>query len=127
MTHRRQVLTRESEDGRRVLRFQRKLPAFQRFNGIRRAEHVEVRHGAQARQMLDRLVRRAVFAEADRIMRHYIDDALVHQRREADRRAAIIGKDEESARIGNEALMERNAVHGCRHAVLANAVMDEGA
>ena len=36
--------------------------------------------------MLDRLVGRAVLAEADRIVRHHIDDARLLQRREADRR-----------------------------------------
>ena len=37
--------------------------------------------------MLDRLMRRSVFAEADGIMRHDMDDALSHQRGQADRRA----------------------------------------
>ena len=65
---------------------QRELPALGRLDAIRRAEHVEVRHGAQRRQMLDRLVRRAVLAEADRVVRHDVDDALAHQRGQADRR-----------------------------------------
>ena len=64
-----------------------------------------MRDRAQRREMLDRLMRRPVFAEADRIMRHDIDDAQLHQRREADRRPAVIGEDQERAAIGNDAAM----------------------
>ena len=58
-------------------------------------------------QMLDRLVRRPVLAEPDRIMGHDIDDAQPHQRREPDRRAAIIGEHQEGAAIGDDAAMQR--------------------
>ena len=37
---------------------------------------MQVRHGAQAGEVLDRLVRRSVLAEADGIMRQHVDDAL---------------------------------------------------
>ena len=77
--------------------------------------------------MLDRLMRRPVFAEPDRVVRHHMDDALAHQRGEPDRRPAIIGKHQEGARIGNDAAMQRHAVHGRRHAVLAHAVVNEAA
>ena len=66
--------------------------------------------------MLDRLMRRPVLAEADRIMGQHIDDAQAHQRREADRAARIVGEDEEGAAIGHEAAMQRDAVHRRRHA-----------
>ena len=74
-----------------------------------RAHHVEIGDGAERGQMLDRLMRRAVLAEADRVVRHDIDHALLHQRREADRRAAIIGEHEEGAAIGHDAAMQRDA------------------
>ena len=86
-----------------------------------------VRHGAQRRQVLDRLVRRAVLAKADGIVRHHIDDADAHQRRDAHGRAGIIGEDQEGRAGRDEAAMQRHAVHGRRHAVLADAVMDVAA
>ena len=55
--------------------------------------------------MLDRLMGRPVFAKSDGIMSHHIDDPLLHQRGQADGRAAIIGEYEERARIGNDAAM----------------------
>ncbi len=72
--------------------------------------------------MLDGLVGRAVFAEADRVMGHHVDDLLAHQCREADGRAGIVGEDEEGAAIGDEAAVQRDAVHRGRHLVLADAV-----
>ena len=84
-------------------------------------------NSAQRGEMLDRLVRRAVFAEADRVVRHHMDDALAHQRGEPDRRPAVIGEDQEGAGIRNDAAVQRHAVHGRGHAVLAHAVMDEAA
>ena len=66
--------------------------------------------------MLDRLMRRPVLAEPDRIMRHDIDDAQPHHRREPDGRPAIIGEDQERAAIGDDAAMRRHAVHRRGHA-----------
>ena len=103
---------------------QRDLPAFRRLHAVGGAHHQQVGNGAQRRQMLDRLVGRAVLAHADGIMRHHEDDADAHQRGEADRRAAIIGEHQEGAAIGNDAAMQRHAVHRRRHAMLADAVMD---
>ena len=67
-------------------------------------------------EMLDRLMGRAVLAEADGVVRHHMDDADAHQRRQPDRRAAVIGEGQEGAAIGNEAAMQRDAVHRRRHA-----------
>ena len=50
-----------------------------------------------------------------------------HQRGEPDRRARIVGEGEERAAIGNEAAVQRDAVHRRRHGVLAHAVMDVAA
>ena len=79
------------------------------------------------REMLDRLVRRAVLAEADRIVRHDIDDRNAGQRRDAHRRARIVGEDQEGRAGRDEAAMQRDAVHRRRHAVLADAVVDVAA
>ena len=51
----------------------------------------------------------------------HVDDADAHQRGQADRRAAIIREDHEAAAIGDEAAVQRDAVHGGGHAVLADA------
>ena len=74
--------------------------------------------------MLDRLMCRAVLAEADRIVRHHVDDALLHQRGQPDRRTAVIREDEERAAVGNEQAVECQAVHRRGHAMLAHAVVD---
>ena len=108
-------------------RFQRELPALDRLDRVARPEHVEVRDRAQRREMLDRLMRRAVLAEADRVVRHHVDDALAHQRREPDRRPAIVGEHQEGAAVGDDAAVQRHAVHRRGHAVLADAVVDEAA
>src|SRR3546814_5483761 len=74
--------------------------------------------------MLDRLVGRAVLAQADGIMRHHIDRPRILKRGQAYRGAAIVRKHEEGAAIGNDAAVQRHAVHrGCR-AELADAVID---
>ena len=112
-----------STDGRRRW-LQRHLPALGRLHRVGGAEDEQVRHGAQGGQVLDRLVRRAVLAQADGIVRHHVDDAHAHQRDEADRRPAVIGEDEERAAIGDHPAVQRHAVHGRGHAVLAHAVVD---
>ncbi len=93
-----------------------KRPAFGGLDRIGRAEHQEVRDRAQRREMLDRLVGRPVLAEADRIVRHHIDDAQLHQRRQPDRRPGVIGEGQEGPAIGNEPAMRGDAVHRRRHA-----------
>ena len=77
--------------------FQRELPALDGLDRVAGPEHVEVRNGAQRRQMLDRLMGRAVLAETDRIVGHHMDDALAHQRGEPDRRPAVVGEHQERA------------------------------
>ena len=47
--------------------------------------------------------------------------------READRRAGIIGEDQEGAAIGDHAAVQRHAVHRRGHAELADAVIDVAA
>jgi hypothetical protein len=71
--------------------------------------------------VFDGLVRRAVFPDADRVVRHHVDNALVHQRAKADGRAGIVREDEEGARVGNDAAVQRHAVHRRRHRMLADA------
>jgi hypothetical protein len=72
----RQVLARQRDGRGRAQGRQRYLPAFGGLHRIGRAQHEMVRDGAQRGQMLDRLMRRSVLAEADRIVRHHEDHAL---------------------------------------------------
>ena len=88
---------------------------------------MHVWHGAQAGQLLDRLVRRAVLAQADRIMGQHVDHPLAHDRAKPDRRPHVVGEDEERARVGDQAAVQRHPVSRSRHAVLANAEMDVAA
>ena len=71
-----------------------------------------LRHGAQAGQVLDRLVRRPVLAEADGVVRQHIDHAAARiSAARRMRRAQIVGEDQEGAAIGDDAAMQRHAVH----------------
>ena len=120
MRHR---LPGQGEDRGRVLGQQCQLPAFGGLDRVRRAEHLEVWDRAQRRQMLDRLMRRAILAQADTVMRHDVDHALAHERGQPDRRAAIVGEDEEGRAIRHDAAMKCQTVHGGGHAVLAHPPM----
>ena len=77
--------------------------------------------------MFDRLVSRTVLAQADRIVRHDVDHAQAHQRRQANGRTRIVGEDEERAAVGNEPAVQGDAVHAGGHRLLAGAVMDVAA
>src|SRR5439155_16161078 len=66
----RQVLAGQRQHRRAVDPVQRQFPALGDLDGIAGPEHAHVGHGAQCREVLDRLVGRAVFAEPDRIMGH---------------------------------------------------------
>ena len=73
--------------------------------------------------MLDRLMRGAVFAKADGIVGKHEDGADAHQRRHAQRAAAIVRESEERAAIGDDSAVQRHAIHDRRHDEFAHAVM----
>ena len=83
---------------RAVAALDRRGPRDRGLDGVARAPDVHVRDQAQARRVLDRLVRRPVLAEADRIVREHEDRAQLHQRRHAQRVARVVGEREERAR-----------------------------
>ena len=70
---------------------------------------------------LDRLVRRAVLAEEDRVVGEHVDDRLPHQGGESNRRPHVVREDEEGAAEGTQAAGDREAVQRGAHAVLAHA------
>ena len=58
-------------------------------------DDVDVRRGAQVRQLLHRLVRRPVLAEPDRVVRVDVDHRQVHQRRQAHGALHVVEEVEE--------------------------------
>ena len=74
----------------------------------------------------NRLMRRAVLAEPDRIVCHHVNDLLAHQRGQTNRWSAVIGEYQERAGVWDDAAVQRHSVHRRGHAVFAHAVMDEG-
>ena len=71
--------------------------------------------------MLHALVRGAVLAQADAVVREDVDHAQPHQRGHAHRVAAVVAEGEEGAAVGDEAAVQRHAVERCRHAEFAHA------
>src|SRR3546814_2195281 len=68
-TQRRQVLAREREQRRPIRLRARERPAFGGLDRIGGAHDEQVRHRAQRLEMLDRLVRRPILAQADAVVR----------------------------------------------------------
>ena len=60
-------------------------PRLDHLVGVARPQGDETRNGAQAGELLDRLVRRAVLAQADRIMGEDVDRRQLHQGGQPDR------------------------------------------
>ena len=73
-------------------------------------------------------MRRAVLADRDRVVAEDPDGVELHQRREPDRRAHVVGEDEErrAERLDDPAV-QREAVDRGAHAVLAHAPGDVAA
>ena len=80
------------------------------------AGRITVKSGnrAQRRQLLDRLVRRSVLAEPDRVVREDVDHVLLHERREPHRRPHVVREDQERAAVRDHAAVQRHAVHDRR-------------
>ena len=92
VTECRHRLPRQAQQRRASLRPQRAIPGLGGLDGIAGPEHQQIGNRAQRRQMLDRLMGRPVLAQSDGIMRHHMDDADAHQRRQPDRRPAVVGE-----------------------------------
>ena len=122
--HRAQVLAGQHQRRGRLGRMDRGLPALSGLRRIRRAEHQMVGDRPHGGEMLDRLVGRAVFAQPDRIVRHDEERADAHQRGEPHCGTRIVGEAEEGAAIGDQPAMQRDAVDGGGHRMLADAVVN---
>jgi hypothetical protein len=84
---------------------------------------MRIRDRAQAGQLLDRLVRRTVLAQRDAVMGEHVHDVQSHQRGQADRRAHVVGEDEEGRAVGHDSAVRGQAVDDRAHRMLAHAEM----
>ena len=99
------------------------FPGLDDFVSVCRTQRDQAGNRAQRYQLLDRLMGRSVFADADGIVGEDPDRRNLHDGREADRHLHIVAEDEESRAVGSE-FRQRHAVHDCAHGVLANAEME---
>ncbi len=99
------------------------LPGHRGFDGIGRTPSVQVRRGAQAGQLLDRLVGRTVFAEANGIVSEHVEHTLLHQRGHTHGIACVLHEHQEGRTVGNQTAVQGDAVHDRGHAELAHAVI----
>ena len=96
------------------------LPGGRRLVGVGRADHLELRDGAQRGQVLDRLVRRAVLADADGVVAEDEHRPWLRERGQADGRAHVVEEDEERAADGEDPAVLGHADHRRTHGVLAD-------
>jgi hypothetical protein len=75
--------------------------------------------------MFDRLMGRAIAADADRVVGQNKHAAQLHQRRHADRAAAVVGEHQEGAAERDVAAVQRQAVHDGVHREFPRAVINQ--
>ena len=68
-------------------------------------------------------MRGPVFAESDRVVGEHENRSDSHQRRHAQRTAAVVGKREKCSAVRDEAAVQRDAIHDRGHRELAHAVI----
>ena len=73
------------------------------------------------RELLDRLVRGAVLAEGDGVVRPDEDRGHLHERRESHGGPHVVAEDEERAAVRARLAVQHDAVHDRAHGVLADA------
>ncbi len=95
----RQTLAGEGHDGWGCFGCDCDFPCFGCFHGIRRAEYVGVWRGTGDRNMLNRLVGWAIFANTDGIVCHDKDCWNFHQGRKAHGWAGIVCEGHECAAV----------------------------
>ena len=72
--------------------------------------------------MLDRLVGRTIFAQADGVVSQHKNAALFHNGRHAQGVAGVIGEHQEGAAVGDKAAVQSHAIHDGRHAKFTHTV-----
>ena len=95
-----QVLAGQDQ-GHRALGLERHPPGLGGLVGVGRADHGQAGDGPQGGQLLDRLVGRAVLAQADAVVGEDEDHVDAHEGGQADGRAHVVGEDEEGGAVGD--------------------------
>ena len=118
---RRQFLPRQRQQHRVVYRFHHHFPRHGGFVGVRGSDHAAVGYGAQAGQLLDRLMGRTVLAQRDAVVGENVHQVQLHQRGETDCRTHVVGEDQEGGAVRQEAAVRRQPVDDGAHGVFAHA------
>ena len=118
-----QVLPAEYQAGGAIPALERRGPRHNGLNGIARAPNVHVRNDPQRREVLDRLMRGSVLTESNRVVCEHEYRADPHERRHAQRAAAIVGEGEERAAVGNECTVQCESIHDRCHSELTHPVV----
>ncbi len=103
-----------------IVDFHRRAITLGYFVRIAGAEHIQPGDRPARSQMLHRLVRRPVFADANRIVRQDVQHRPMHDAGQSHAAAHVIGKDKEGRRIGAQT-GQRHPVDDAGHRVLADA------
>src|SRR5579883_3301401 len=106
---------------RRTVVPDRYSPALGRLRGVGRTHDVQVRNRAQSRQMLNRLMRRTVFAHPDAVVSKNIKHLQIAECPQTDRRLHVVGKDHEGGAERKNSSMGSQAVYSSSHRMLAHA------
>ena len=105
-----------------MLESQNDTPGLGDFIGIAWAQSDQAGHRAKTGQLFNRLMRRTILTDADRVVREDVECRQFHDRRQPDRIAHIVGEDQEARTEGPE-LGECHAVRCRTHSVLADPEM----
>ena len=100
------------------------LPCRGDLVAVRGADDGQVGDQPQRHDVLDRLVRGAVLADADGVVGPHEHGLGLRDGRQADRRAHVVGEHQEGAADGQHATVQRGADQGRAHGVLADAERD---
>ena len=99
-------------------------PCHRGFVGVAGANHDQARYRAQRRQLLHRLVRRSVFADADAVVGKNVNHAAAPSAPPGGSTGAGNRRKSERRAEGDDAAVRRHAVQRRAHAVLAHAEVD---
>ncbi len=121
-----QRLARQHQAGGTVTQGHHDAPGLDDFVRVGRPKQHHAWHCSERRQLLDRLVRGAVLAHRDRVVRPHVDHRQAHHRGQADRAPRVVGEDEEAGGEGAQT-RQRHAADGGAHRVLADAEVEVAA
>ena len=121
LTEVRQLLAREHDGAGAALVVQRHPPRFTHLVSVGWTQHEQVGNAAQRGEMFDGLVRGAVFAESDGIVREHVDGLHTHEPGETNGGTHVVAEHEERTAVRNHAAVQPHAIHDRAHGVLTNA------